>query len=234
VAKNRPRKGITPPGRVARPAGDLERLEAKLTVLRERFDKKDPRFRESGHGFVFAEKLSESDVRRVESEAELVLPAEYRAFLLRFGDGEVGPARYRRLRDGLHPTSGQPFPLTTPFLGCCSPAHQRLSEKEKWKAFHGLSREWDLIPKDHGVLSLCDYGCSMYGVLITNGPFCGKVWMLSGDAAYYGPFGGAEALHDENTPSEWIPGESPRDYSFFEWYESWLDGWLNTAGLVNR
>ena len=53
------------------------------------------------------------------------------------------------------------------------------------------------IPLGHGVLTLSDYGCAMYGVLVLNGLSCGRVWMISGDAAYDGPFGGCEPLHAE-------------------------------------
>ena len=70
------------------------------------------------------------------------------------------------------------------------------------------------------------YGCAIDGVLVLNGPFCGRVWFVTGDAAYYGPFGGAELLHDEEAGDSWEPTETPKDYSFFEWYESWLDGQL--------
>ena len=81
-------------------------------------------------------------------------------------------------------------------------------------------------------MSICDYGCALYGKLILTGPYRGRVWNLSGDAAYYGPFGGAEGLHDEFAPCEDEPTDDPRDYTFLEWYESWLDGQLKFAGLL--
>ncbi len=95
-----------------------------------------------------------------------------------------------------------------------------------------LLEEWERIPKDNGVLWISDYGCAMYGVLVLNGPYRGQVWFLTGDAAYYGPFGGSEALHDESAAANWTPTEEPREYSFFEWYESWLDVKLKMAGLL--
>jgi SMI1 / KNR4 family (SUKH-1) len=198
----------------------LDRFNAKLRALRS-------------PGFATAEPMAESDVRRVEEEAGVSLPPEYREFLLRFGDGQVGPGHFRRLREGLTPGSRRPFPLASPFLACCSPAHQRLSEEAQWEEYRRLAREWEAIPKDDGALSICDYGCAIYGRLILNGPFRGKVWVLSGDAAYYGPFGGSEPLHDESALAEWEPTFSPRDYSFAEWYESWLDGQLKLAGLAD-
>jgi hypothetical protein len=212
----------------------LDRFDAKIAALREWFNDTDPPSYGIAHGFALANPMDEANLHRIEEEAGVALPAEYRSFLLRFGDGEVGPGWYHRLRKGLTPASNRPFPLTKPFLGCCSPAHQRLSKDAQWEDFRQLSSEWDRIPKHDGVLAICDYGCAMHGVLILNGPLCGRVWMLSGDAAYFGPFGGSEGLHDEYTPSEWEPTDTPKDYSFLEWYESWLDGQLTVADLADH
>jgi hypothetical protein len=208
------------------PQAILDRLATKLSILREAYER-NPRFFDVVGGFITGLPLPEEQVQQVEREYRLVLPQEYRAFLLRFGDTGTGPGNaFFRLRERLTLDSGEPFPLARPCLGCESPAHQRLPKAQQGKDALRLSHEWDQIPLDHGVLKLCDYGCAMYGVLILNGPFCGRVWFISGDAAYYGPFGGAEALHDEGAGDCWQPTETPKDYSFFEWYESWLDGKL--------
>jgi hypothetical protein len=212
----------------------LDRFDAKLRALRSWFDETRPPSHGIAHGFATAEPMTEQAVRRIEEERGVSLPAEYRSFLLRFGDGQVGPGRFRRVREGLTPASKQPFPLSEPFLGCCSPAHQRLSKEAQWEEYKQLSEAWDRIPTDAGILSICDYGCAIYGALVLNGPFCGKVWVLSGDAAYYGPFGGSEVMHHEDAPTEWEPTDAPRDYSFSEWYESWLDGQLEAAGLADH
>ena len=209
------------------PQAVLDRFAVELRILRqasrrgtEVFDERD--------GLVIGPPLSERQIRLVEREHRLVLPPEYRAFRLRFGDTTTGPRTFFRLEAGLTPDSGKCFPLDRPFLGCESPGHRRLVEGERREDFVRLSREWDLISLGHGVLNLCDYGCAMSGVLVLNGPFCGRVWFVSGDAAYYGPFGGCEPLHDE-WAGDPEPTEVPRDYSFFEWYESWFDGQLERA-----
>ena len=210
----------------------LDRFDAKLRALRSWFEESRPPSYGIAHGFATAEPMGESKLRQIEDQSGVSLPSDYRSFLMRFGDGQVGPGWFRQVRAGLTPTSHRPFPLAEPFLGCCSAAHQRLSQEAQWEDFGRLVKAWELIPKDDGVLSICDYGCSIYGALILNGPFRGRVWVLQGDTAYYGPFGGAEPLHDEYASAECAPTDSPRDYSFFEWYESWLDGQLRMAGLV--
>jgi hypothetical protein len=212
----------------------LDRFEAKLAALRTWLVENNSSSYGIAHGFAFANPVKESRLRRIEEEVQISLPPEYRDFLLRFGDGQVGPGRFHSFEKGLTSKSRQPFPLTKPFLGSCSPEHQCLSQEAQSNNFQKLFIEWELIPKQDGVLLICDYGCAMYGALILNGPFYGRVWILSSNAAYYGPFGGSEALHDEYAPCEWVPTATPKDYSFFEWYESWLDGQLKDADLTER
>jgi hypothetical protein len=225
------------------PRATLDRLAAKLGRLREAYER-NPKFFDVVGGFITGPPLSEEQVGRIECEYGLVLPQEYRAFLLRFGDIGTGPGNaFSRLNEALTPNSREPFPLAGPFLGCASPRHHRLPVSQRTEDYGRLLREWERIPLDHGVLKLSGYGCAIYGVLILNGTFRGKVWIISGDAAYYGPFGGAEALHDEEAGSgEWEPTEAPKDYPFLEWYESWVDGQIKrlragsggTTRLVGR
>jgi hypothetical protein len=202
----------------------LDRMEAKLLALRPRLEGNHP-------SLAIEEPITESEVQRIEAERGVLLPAEYCSFLLRFGDGRVGPHQFQRVREGLTDTSEREFPLSAPFLGVCSPAHQRLPPEAQMGEYKRLVAQWDAIPRSNGVSVICHYGCGIYAVLILNGRFRGKVWLYSQDAAYYGPFGGAEALHDEAAVA-WEPTENPRDYSFFEWYEHWLDSQLRLTELV--
>ena len=210
----------------------LDRIGRKLDVLRSHVRNGY----QPNYGVVaepaLARPVSCEELREVENEFGVSLPAEYRDFLLRFGDGETGPNRFKRAKDGLTASSRQLFPLSAPFLGCCSPDHVRLNQNEQWTEYRTLLREWELIPHDNGVLVICDYGCAISGRLILNGPFAGNVWLLTGDAAYYGPFGGSEMLHAATVSTDWIPTATPREYSFGEWYESWLDGELKMAAIT--
>lgn len=203
----------------------LDRLNTKRRLVRSRLEESQFPGDWKRH-LARATPIDEAELRRLEQEHEVSLPAEYRAFLRRFGDGHFGPgARFHRVVEGLSPAATCQFPLGAPLLGRCSPARHSLpSEAAKWEDFSRLVAIWKPIPKDHGVLSIADYGSAMKAVLILNGPFAGRVWMLSGDAAYYGPFGGSEPLHDSRANAKWAPTGTPREYSFFAWYESWLDG----------
>jgi len=212
----------------------LNRIEEKLSALRVWAEEGKPLpFIDEGHDFVVGEPMAEEVLHAIERQYQVTLPDEYRAFLRRFGDTTIGPGnRFRRIREGLTDRSRQSFPLVKPFLGTCSPSYQRLPNQQQWVVFKDLLEQWQRIPREDGVLCISDYGCSMYGVFVLNGPYCGQVWMLAGDAAYYGPFGGSEPLHDESALADWLPTETPREYSFFEWYESWLDVRIKMAGLL--
>lgn len=210
----------------------LDRIDANLAALRAWAEEGKPLpFVDEGHDFVVGPPMAEAELRAIERKYEVALPPEYRAFLARFGDTSVGPGHlFRRVNEGLTARSKNHFPLTKPFLGTVSPAHQRLSNERQWEAYAELLKHWEPIPKEDGVLSISDYGCAIYGVLILNGPYRGQVWILQGDTAYYGPFGGSEPHHDESALAEWRPTEHPREYSFLEWYEHWLNVRLKMAG----
>ncbi len=205
----------------------LDRFRDKIAILRDRFSAGDSQCMDyDSHGFVTASAMSDASIAEFEREHRICLPDEYRSFLATFGDTTVGPSLdFRKLADAVTPHSSKPFPLTAPFLGGCSPDHLAIPKSEQWEDLKGLMSEWDAIPKGYGVLNIANYGCALYAVLVINGPNAGRVWMLSGDAAYYGPFGGSELLHDEFS-MEWIPTDTPKEYSFFEWYEHWLDSIL--------
>jgi hypothetical protein len=212
----------------------LDRIDTNLAGLRTWAEEGKPLpFIDEGHDFVVGPPLEEAVLQAIERKYEVTLPPEYRAFLARFGDTSIGPGNlFRRVNEGLTGKSKNRFPLTRPFIGICSPTHQSLPNERLWEEFGHLLKEWEPIPKADGVLAISDYGCAIYGVLILNGPYCGKVWIQSGDAAYYGPFGGSEPLHDESWPPEWTATDHPREYSFLEWYESWLNVRLKMAGLL--
>lgn len=207
----------------------LDRIGRKLDVLRSHVK---AGYRPN-YGVVAepatAPPLSDADVRHIEIEHQVSFPTEYREFLLRFGNGVTGPNHFKRVESGLSAASHLPFPLTEPFLGRESPDHNRLPEHEQWAEYGRLLKEFDAIPADNGVLTICEYGCGILGRLILNGPRAGNVWMLAGDAAYYGPFGGAETLHDATVHQTWVPTDAPKEYTFGAWYESWLDGELKMA-----
>jgi len=221
-------------GVISRMKTALDRIDAHFAALRTWAKERKPvPFIDEGHDFVVGPPMEEAELQRIEQAYGVTLPPEYRSFLARFGDTPIGPGLFRRVNEGLTATSTNRFPLAEPLLGTLSPKHQQLSKELQWKDYRRLLAQWETIAKEDGVLAISDYGCAIFGVLILNGPYCGKVWILHGDTAYYGPFGGSEPLHDESWPPDWTPTEQPCDYTFLEWYESWLNPRLKMAGLLS-
>lgn len=205
-----------------------ENLESLRTLLREGAMRAPA---VDHHNYVVCEPVKEAALKSIEQEFEVSLPAEYRAFLAKFGDTRVGPGTMRTVREGLTAASKRPFPLSGPVLGSSAYSYEAMSSDERKGEIKSLFHAWEAIPKQDGVLGICDYGDGIAAVLVLNGPFCGRVWVLQTESAYYGPFGGSEPLHDESVTISWTPNDHPRDYSFFEWYESWLNGKLKMAGI---
>jgi hypothetical protein len=212
----------------------LDRIEANLAGLQSWAETGEPLpFIDEGVDFVVGPPMEEAELHAIECKYELELPPEYRAFLTRFGDTSVGPGHvFRRVNEGLTAQSKNRFPLSKPLLGTLSPEHLHIPQLQEEEDAVRLFKLWEPIPKESGVLELCDYGCLIYGVLILSGPYRDQVWIRTGDSAYYGPFGGFEPLHDESRLQDWKVSEHPREYSFLEWYESWLNVRLKMAGLV--
>ena len=211
----------------------LDRIQEDLAALQIWAEEGKPLpFIDEGQDFIVGEPMAEAELSKFENDFEVSLPPEYRSFLQRFGDARVGPGQFRRLGETLTARSKRAFPLQEPFLGCFSVSHQELSQQRQSEEFGRLLQRWQSIPKEDGILAITDYGCAIYGVLILNGAHRGQVWIQHGDSAYYGPFGGSELLHDESASADWKATDHPREYSFFEWYESWLNIRMKMAGLL--
>ncbi|WP_430788527.1 SMI1/KNR4 family protein [Actinoplanes sp. G11-F43] len=160
--------------------------------------------------------LTTTELADLESQLGLVLPADYRAFLLQAGRGGAGPGH------GLFPLSRasgrwrwtgggaadrDSTTLTRPF------AHIR--------AFNPLDtlptdlpdddeRYFDLLydpAHTYGLLYLCDVGCGLREVLVLSGPSRGQMW-----ADYTAESDGFHPLQNPDGSR----------MSFTDWYRTWL------------
>ncbi len=145
--------------------------------------------------------LSEEEVDAFEARHGVVLPADYRAFLITLGNGGVGPPHYGLVPLGAGPSDGppderafwralpqvrEPFPFTQPWV---------------WEADE-VSNEGTWEDVRRGSLYLGTEGCGMNWHLVLTGPERGVPWQLTGEG---------------------IAPVMPRR-SFLQWYEDWLDG----------
>lgn len=129
----------------------IERIQQKLNIAGKKIDPPLPL----------------SEIEKFEHIHQIVLPEEYREFLLKVGNGGEGPPQYGLLPlgkalNGLDDLS-KPFPFI---------------EEWVWESESNPNEE--LIKKvGHGRLILGDEGCARYWALIVNGPQRGFMWDLA-------------------------------------------------------
>lgn len=144
---------------------------------------------------------SEADVIAFEQKHGIQLPDEYRTFLLRVGNGGLGPPFYR-----LQPLGEVPSGMTPRENAEWSQlalVREAFPFTRYWVWEEGeLSTEGTEDDVHKGSLRIGDDGCGMYWHLIITGPDRGMVWQITGEG---------------------IQPIAPKR-SFLQWYEDWLDG----------
>jgi SMI1 / KNR4 family (SUKH-1) len=138
--------------------------------------------------------ISEAELKTFEQSNRLILPKDYREFLLHVANGGQGPPDYGLCGFGEVPSDfNQPRPdLSRPF-----------PFTKLWIWEDGdTSEEGTEDDVNCGVLILGTDGCALYCALVVRGPDEGKIWMIA-DVGI-------------------TPLRPPM--MFLEWYEAWLDG----------
>ena len=170
--------------------------------------------------------MSVEELDRLEQAWRVVLPEEYRAYLLHVSKGGLGPsgglaAPEVALSAGLDVTA--PFPA---LVLAGDSVGRRI--RDVWT---------DPLPDTdlfvgQGVLPLADYGCAMTGLLVVTGANRGEVWLDDrGNSGCVLPWELYTSLH---RPIDDIDGNierriTGRRVSFLAWVEDWLDNALACA-----
>ncbi len=175
------------------------------------------------HQFRLNPPLAEAELVAFERQHGVVLPDDYRQFLLLAGDGGAGPYY------GIEPLSAwdtwfeeearspgflaSPCPLVDNAAArqawnAALARDRRLSEGKvnpgaapcaAWKEF--LPREWGEWGK--GTINICDQGCTYSTRLIVAGEARGRIVYLDAQG--------------------WYPPYFVKDLGFLDWYERWLE-----------
>jgi hypothetical protein len=157
--------------------------------------------------------ITSARIQEFEQRCGVVLPDEYRAFLLTVGDGAPGPwGELVPLGYEPDPSTGDLGPLSDEFCArICEPfkgigdgeldEHDEDEDEEDEEDDDGES--WDEVNWD-GVLPLAWGGDTMWAWLVVTGPERGRVW--------------------ETENGDWFPAATPlcRPVTFREWYAVWL------------
>ena len=190
-------------------ASVCERIDRILEKLKRVRESGISSFGDDQHDFHLNPPLLESDIVAFESRHNILLPEDYREFLLRAGNGGAGPYCGILPLEQWHAVAlwvvfDEEADIPDDFPSQPCPLHPGMSREKSW--------EKDLIKSDlgfpwdsyyQGALALADQGCTFYSLLIVSGSARGRVVYvdLQGNNAPY---------FVENT-------------NFLSWYERWLD-----------
>ena len=154
--------------------------------------------------------IAESEVARFESEAGVLIPADYRDFLIKVANGGAEPCR-------LVPLSGwcwnywiddpKPHMVAEP----CIVTPDAYNQGNKWLEMRGvpdLVSRWDRNEWDpmFGTIAVAEIGCGLFYSMIMTGPLRGRIFSW-GDHSLIPPY-----IYPET--------------SFAEWFENCLDSTL--------
>ncbi|MEH2423734.1 MAG: SMI1/KNR4 family protein [Nostoc sp.] len=207
----------------------LKKKLTQLAILDATFEV----FGSESHQYQFKPCLSNKDIQVFESRYNITLPSEYRNFLLEVGNGGVGPGYGLSGLLGIENEDVIPEKLyqenyeilSKPFL-----------LTEAWN-------DLDLIVKNNtgfvanndayfddkliqGTLTITNYGCGIYAMLVITGEQSGKIWIddrTNDNGIYPASLTFCHAFHDTNPDDFYQDSDEEQSLSFYDWYEDWLN-----------
>lgn len=180
---------------------NIEQIREKLSLLVS-VDKDYCVFGASHHRYQFGSSISEEDLEEFEKEFRVALPADYRAFLLAFGNASAGPCYgLLSLRKGVldlpqNTSQSSAINLSQPFRFDAA-----WNEKE--------NQDYDDAKWCDGMLRICHQGCGFFANLVITGNESGTIW-IDGRVSEEGIY--PLSLKEKNTR-----------LNFTDWYLRWLD-----------
>ena len=189
-------------------------------------------FGSEGHMFACNATLSESVVREFEAQYRIVLPVDYRSFLLEVGNGGAGPAyglfplgmedggtgdgpRPWYENDGFVGNLAAPFPHRRPWNDLAGKPEykEELEDDSSWEDEYQRKKGlWEQVywatANVNGAIPICHLGCAMRQWLVITGPEAGNVW--DDNRADYGGLKPTQCGTRKRT-------------TFLQWYKTWLE-----------
>jgi hypothetical protein len=197
-------------------------LKHKLNQLKNL----DPTFEIFGaesHSYQLNSCLSDVEIQAFESKYGILLPHDYRQFLLEVGNGGVGPGYglYKILQTGSdneiaatpyqtnYEILSQPFPFTTAWNNLDLPTDAYLDSK--------------LV---QGTLTIANYGCGIYALLVITGEQQGKIWIddrTNDSGIYPASINFCQSFHDFDLDDFLPEQDDEQSLSFYDWYDNWVN-----------
>ncbi|MEH2136940.1 SMI1/KNR4 family protein [Nostoc sp.] len=207
----------------------LKKKLTQLAILDATFEV----FGSESHQYQLKPCLSNKEIQVFESRYNITLPSEYKNFLLEIGNGGAGPGYglsglsviecegiiIEKIYQEKHEILSKPFPLI---------------------------KEWnnlDLIVKNNtdfvinndayfddkfiqGTLTMTNYGCGIYGMLVVTGEQSGQIWIddrTNDNGIYPASLNFCHAFHDTDPDDLHPNNDEEQPLSFYDWYEDWLN-----------
>lgn len=193
----------------------IERIKSKLLIAKNT-DKDLKVFGAASHKYILGKTIGNDDIVSFEKDFNLVLPEDYKAFLVHIGNGGIsyensaaGPGY------GIYPFGENVneflYENASQYLKEDCKIYPKMSD-EFWNTLNqNLEENEDLADEDYelelskifsGLLPIGSQGCSYYHALVLNGEFKGRVVNVDSDRQK--PYFAFEP-------------------DFMHWYERWLD-----------
>jgi SMI1 / KNR4 family (SUKH-1) len=203
-----------------------QQLKDKLNKLKK-LDKNFEVFGSELHKYNLNSCLSLAEVSNFESKCSVVLPDDYRQFLLEFGNGGAGPGY------GLLEINVEKFMLDASQRECLS---QPFALTKEWNNLdlpqvnNGSSVNTYFDPKYiNGTIAIADYGCGIQARLVLTGEERGNIWIddRTNEAGIYPLTIHYAAFFHDDPSIEADLYESVEEVkealTFYEWYSDWLN-----------
>jgi SMI1/KNR4 family protein SUKH-1 len=206
---------------------EIDPVRIQRTLLRLRSGKAIPEvFGANGHKFAVNPTLSEAEVLAFETLHRVRLPADYREFLLRIGNGGAGPyygvfplgqmddiegTKPWRENDGFVGALSEPFALTNDWNDLTGmPSDDLINDEqgEYEKQMDEFDKRYWHASLMNGAVPICHEGCALRIWLVAAGEQTGRLWR-DRRADYHGV---APVITADGAPA-----------TFSEWYNEWLD-----------
>ena len=205
---------------------NTQQLKDKLNKLKK-LDKNFEVFGSELHKYALNSCLSSAEVSNFESKCGVVLPDDYRQFLLEFGNGGAGPG-YGLLSINIEKLIGDASQcnfLSQPFL-----LTKEWNNLELLQVSNGDSTNIYFDPKYiNGTIIVAEYGCGIQARLVITGEERGNIWIddRTNEAGIYPLTMHYAAFFHDDPDIEADLYESVEEVkealTFYEWYSDWLN-----------
>lgn len=189
-------------------------------------------FGANGHMFIVNPTLPEAEILAFETQHRIVLPADYREFLLRIGNGGAGPyygvfplgqmdgikgMKPWRENDGFVGVLSEPFALTRDWNDLNGMPSDDLIDDEEGeyeKQLDEFEKRYWHASLMNGAVPICHEGCALRIWLVVAGEQAGRLWR-DRRAEYMGV---EPMLTSDGAPA-----------TFSRWYDEWLERAVRAA-----